>query len=65
MQRRFTYAPTPARFVPGLRPGAIVETNDPEQAAAWRDSPCFSPVPEAETTPEEATPAASKSARRK
>lgn len=62
---RFTYAPTPARFVPGLKPGAIVETSDPDQAEAWRAHPCFSPVPGAETPTEEATPAASKSARRK
>lgn len=62
---KFTYAPTTSRFVPGLKPGAIVETNDPHQAAAWRGHPCFSPVPEAETPTEEAPAATSTRPRRK
>lgn len=51
----YTYAPAGGRFVPGLKPGAIVETNDPAHERELRAHPCFSPVPEAET-PTEPTP---------
>jgi hypothetical protein len=57
---RYRYEPTPSLFVPGLRPGDIV-TDDGDTLA---DHPCFSPVPEAEPTPEDAPAAPSKRTRR-
>lgn len=62
--RAFTYQPTGGRFVPGLKPGAIVETNDPAHERELAAHPCFSPVPEAETPTEEAPKAASRSRRK-
>jgi len=50
--RAFVYAPTPSAFVPRLRPGAIVSAADAQEAERLAAHPCFSPAPEADTTPE-------------